>query len=222
MDGNRRWAARQSFAKLLGHKKGIETIQIVIDFCLAKKISFLSLYTYSIENLQNRSPEEQHYLFEQLAWQALEDINVFKRKNVRIRFIGDRKLFPASMQVISEKAEAETAQCSALHLNFLLCYGGQQEIIDTTKRIALQVTQGALKISDITSELFENNLWTSGTPSPGLIIRTGGQHRLSNFLLYQAAYSELYFLDCMWPDISSVELESALKYYYECRKMFGK
>jgi len=222
MDGNRRWAARQSFAKLLGHKKGIETIQTVIDFCLEKKISYLSLYAYSIENLQNRSVEEQQYLFEQLAWQALEDIDTFKRKNVRIRFIGDRNLFPKSMHSISEKAESETAHCISLHVNILLCYGGRQEIVDATKRIAQQIAEGSLKISDITPQLFEDNLWTAGVPSPDLIIRTGDQQRLSNFLLYQAAYSELYFLDCMWPDISSAELESALTYYHECRKMFGK
>ncbi len=222
MDGNRRWATRQSFAKLLGHKKGIETIQIVIDFCLAKKISYLSLYAYSIENLHNRSAEEQYYLFEQLAWQALADIDTFKKKNVHVRFIGDRKLFPKSMQTISEKAESETAHCTALQVSLLFCYGGRQEIVDAAKRIAQAVAQGALKIDDITTQLFEDNLWVSGVPSPDLIIRTGGQQRLSNFLLYQAAYSELYFLDCMWPDISEKELELALTYYDECQKNFGK
>jgi len=222
MDGNRRWAMRQSFAKLLGHKKGIETIQTVIDFCLAKKISYLSLYAYSIENIQNRSVEEQQYLFEQLAWQALDDIDTFKKKNVRIRFIGDRNLFPKSMQTISEKAEAETAHCTVLQVNLLFCYGGRQEIVDATKRIAQAVSLGALKIDDITTQLFEDNLWTSGMPLPDLIIRTGGQQRLSNFLLYQAAYSELYFLDCMWPDISEKELELALTYYDECQKNFGR
>lgn len=222
MDGNRRWAMRQSLANLLGHKKGIETIDTVTDFCLAKKIPFLSLYVYSIENLYNRSSEEQNYLFGQLAQEALQNLDSFKRKNVRIKFIGDRTLFPKSMQPVCEKVEKETVHCNALQLSLLLCYGARQEIVDTTKRIAQQVAQGTLKISDITPELFENNLWTSGTPPPDLIIRTGGQQRLSNFLLYQAAYSELYFLDCMWPDVSNVELESALVYYDKCRKNLGK
>lgn len=222
MDGNRRWAARQSLSHLLGHKKGIEIIDTVTDFCLAKNIPYLSLYTYSIENLQNRSSYEQDYLFGQLAQEALQNIDNFKQKNVRIQFIGDRTLFPESMQHVCEVVERETAQCIGLELSLLLCYGGRQEIADTAQRIAQQVAQGTLKIDDITPELFEDNLWTRSLPSPDLIIRTGGQHRLSNFLLYQAAYSELYFLDCMWPDVSSVELESALVYYNKCRKMFGK
>ena len=222
MDGNRRWAMRQSFAKLLGHKKGIETISVVADFCLAKKIPFLSLYAYSIENLYNRSPEEQHYLFGQLAQEALQSLDNFKQKNICIKFIGDRTLFPKSMQPVCEIVEKETAHCTVLQLNLLLCYGGRQEIVDATKRIAQAVSQGTLKIDDITTQLFENNLWTYGVPSPDLIIRTGGQQRLSNFLLYQAAYSELYFLDCMWPDISEKELELALTYYDECQKNFGR
>lgn len=222
MDGNRRWAMRQSIAKLLGHKKGIEAIDIVADFCLAKNISYLSLYTYSIENLYNRSAEEQNYLFGQLAQEALQNLENFKRKNICIQFIGDRTLFPQTMHAVCEKVEKETAHCIALQLRFLLCYGGRQEIVDATKRIAQAALQGTLKIDDITTQLFENNLWTSGIPSPDLIIRTGGQQRLSNFLLYQAAYSELYFLDCLWPDISEKELELALIYYDECQKNFGR
>jgi undecaprenyl diphosphate synthase len=222
MDGNRRWAMRQSLTTLFGHKKGLEAINRVADFCLTKKIPHLSLYTFSTENLQNRSQEEQNYLFEVLAQEALSDLEVFKRKNIAMRFIGDRALFPKSVQPVCETIEKETAHCTALQVNFLLCYGGRQEIADATRRIASQVAQGDLQLSDITPDLFEQFLWTAGTPSPDLIIRTGEQHRLSNFLLFQCAYSELYFLDCMWPDISVTELEAALNYYTECRKMFGK
>ena len=222
MDGNRRWATRQSLVTLLGHKKGIEAIDVVVDFCLAKKIPYLSLYAYSIENLYNRSQEEQEYLFGQLAQEALRNVDNFKRKNVCIQFIGDRTLFPKNVQPVCQQVEEETARCNGLQLRLLLCYGGRQEIVDTAKRIAQNVVKGALKVDDITPELFESNMWTTGIPSPDLIIRTGGQQRLSNFLLYQAAYSELYFLDCMWPDISEKELELALIYYDECQKNLGK
>ena len=222
MDGNRRWAMRQNLANLLGHQKGIETINTVVDFCLAKKIPYLSLYAYSIENLHNRSQEEQYYLFGKLAQEAAHDIDIFKRKNVRIQFIGDRSLFPQSMYAVCERIEHETAECSGLLLSLLFCYGGQQEIVDAAKRIAIEVACGALSVNDITPQLFSQHLWTSSLPSPDLIIRTGDQQRLSNFLLYQAAYSELYFLTCMWPDITHQELESALMHYHECRKMFGK
>ncbi len=222
MDGNRRWATQQGLLSFLGHRKGLDAVKLVIDFCLSKKISYLSLYTYSTENLKNRSPHEQHYLFEVLAHEAARELEEFKRKNVRMKFVGDRTLFPATVQPLCERIEQETADCSALQVNFLLCYGGRQEIVDTTKRIAQQVAEGRINAENITLEVFENNLWTTDTPPPDLIIRTGAQHRLSNFLLYQCAYSELYFLDCMWPDISMHDLERARTYYDTCRKMFGK
>lgn len=222
MDGNRRWAAQQGLLVFLGHRKGLDAVKLVIDFCLNKQISYLSLYTFSIENLKNRSRAEQEYLFHELAQEALRDLDEFKRKNIRICFIGDRTLFPDSVVPVCQKIEHETRDGSALQVNFLLCYGGRQEIVEATQRVAVKVAQGKLKPTDITPELFASHLWTGDIPCPELIIRTGAQHRLSNFLLYQAAYSELYFLDCMWPDISVVELESALVYYDKCRKMFGK
>jgi len=221
MDGNRRWAIRQGLLSFFGHRKGLDAVKLVIDFCLAKNIAHLSLYTFSTENLQ-RSAEEQRYLFEVLAQEAARELEEFKQKNVRMKFIGDRALFPSSVVPLCEKIEQETAHCTALEVNFLLCYGGQQEIVAATKRIANLVTQGQLRAEDITPKIFEDNLWTAGTPSPNLIIRTGGQKRLSNFLLFQCAYSELYFLDCMWPDISAEKLEMALIYYAECQKNFGK
>jgi undecaprenyl diphosphate synthase len=221
MDGNRRWAMRQGLTSWLGHKNGLDAVQRVIDFCLAQHIPYLSLYAFSIENLQ-RSQDEQRYLFEVLAQEALQDIETFKRKNLRIRFIGDRPLFPASVIPVCEEIEYETASGSALQVNFLLCYGGQQEIVAATKRIVVEVAQGSLKLADITPEVFEKFLWTSDMPLPDLIIRTGGQQRLSNFLLFQCAYSELYFLDCLWPDISLTDLEAACIYFDTCRKNFGK
>jgi undecaprenyl diphosphate synthase len=222
MDGNRRWARNHKFEIFLGHKKGLEAVQQVIDFCLTKKISYLSLYTFSIENLEKRSSKEQDYLFDVLAKEALQDLDTFKNKNVRIKFVGNRTLFPLSMKSVCEKAEQETEFGTALQVNFLLCYGGRQEIADAAKRIALEVAQGTLQPESITSDVFEKFLWTAPIPSPDLIIRTGGEHRLSNFLLFQCAYSELYFTDTLWPDISSIELEAALTSFDTCRKNFGR
>lgn len=221
MDGNRRWAHKQGLLSWLGHKSGLSSVRRVIDFCLEKKIEHLSLYTFSIENLK-RSQDEQHYLFEVLAQEAFGDLAEFKRKNIRIRFVGNRSLFPHSIIHLCEVMEAETATCFALQVNFLLCYGGQQEIVDAAQRIVVAVKSGDLKESEITPAVFETFLWTAGIPSPNLIIRTGGDNRLSNFLLFQCAYSELYFIDCLWPDISTEELESALIYYDKCRKNCGK
>jgi undecaprenyl diphosphate synthase len=221
MDGNRRWAMNQGLVSWLGHQNGLNAVKRVIDFALTKKIEYLSLYTFSIENLQ-RSEAEQRYLFEVLAQEALRDLDEFKSKGVRMRFVGDRALFPKTVQPVCKQVEQETAHCTALQVNFLLCYGGQQEIVDTAKRIAIKVKKGDLQADDITVALFDQLLWTGSMPSPDLIIRTGGDNRLSNFLLFQCAYSELYFLDCLWPDISSAELESALIYFDKCRKNFGK
>lgn len=221
MDGNRRWAMQQGLLSWFGHRKGLDAVTRVIDFCLEKKIEYLSLYTFSIENLQ-RNADEQHYLFEVLAQEALQEFEQFKRKNICIRFVGDHALFPANIKNICQNIEQETSSGTSLQVNFLLCYGGRQEIADTAKRIAQQVAQNNLKLDDITPDLFETFLWTSGTPSPDLIIRTGGDNRLSNFLLFQCAYSELYFLDCLWPNISDEHLKAAITYYDNCRKNFGR
>jgi len=221
MDGNRRWAMQHGLVSFLGHKNGWDAVKRVIDFCLEKNIAYLSLYTFSIENLK-RSEEEKHYLFEVLAQEVFKELENCKDRNIRIRFIGDRTLFPKSIKQLCEKSERETEHCNGLHLNFSLCYGGQQEIVDTAKRIAIKVVKGDLQVNDITPDIFENFLWTSSIPSPDLIIRTGGDNRLSNFLLYQCAYSELYFIDCLWPDISVQNLESAITYYDNCRRNFGK
>lgn len=221
MDGNRRWAIKQGLIPSLGHRKGLDAIKSVVDFCLEKKIEYLSLYTFSIENLQ-RTAAEQSYLFEVLAYEAVQDLALFKQKNVNIRFIGDRALFPKSIKPLCEKIEKDTRECNGLYLNFLLCYGGRQEIVDTVKRIAIKVKKGDLQEPDITTDIFEHFLWTAGIPNPDLIIRTGGFHRLSNFLLFQGAYSELYFLDCLWPDISWQDLEKAVIYFDDCQKNFGQ
>ena len=222
MDGNRRWALKQGFASWFGHKKGFDTIQRVIDFCLGNTIEYLSLYAFSLENLKQRSQAEQAYLFEVLAQEALQDLEQFKRKKIRIRFIGDHSLFPSSIQNLCAKAEEETKTGDALQVNFLLCYGGQQEIVDAAKRIAEKIKDDYLQATDITVQTFKDFLWTGNIPSPDLIIRTGGQQRLSNFLLFQCAYSELYFLDILWPDISESDLETALIYFDKCRKNLGK
>src|SRR5579863_9048708 len=151
MDGNRRWARDHKFETFFGHKKGLDAVQRVIDFCLEKHIKYLSMYAFSIENLQ-RSQEEQRYLFEVLAQEALQDLEIFKRKNVCIKFIGDRALFPASMKPVCEKAEQETESGAALQVNFLLCYGGKQEIVNATQRIAQEVAQGNLQPEAITAD----------------------------------------------------------------------
>src|ERR1041384_5326301 len=184
MDGNRRWAMHQGLVPTDGHRKDFDTIRMVIEFCFEKNIEHLSLYTFSIENLK-RTSQELHYLFEILAYEVVEDLVELKEKNVNITFIGDRTLFPKSVKSLCERVERETRHCNGLYLHLLLCYGGRQEIVDTARRIAIKVCKGDLQESDITTDVFERFLWTAGISYPDLIIRTGGDRRLSNFLLFQ-------------------------------------
>lgn len=220
MDGNRRWARKNSLATLLGHKHGAQVIQHVLDFCLEHHIPYLSLYTFSIENF-NRSTEECSYLFDLLAKEVTKNLGTFLEYGIRVRFIGDRSAFPISVKPAIEHVEEKTKHLNTLQLNFLFCYGARQEIIDGIKTVVKKVRQGLLSEDDISENSFMHHVWTAGIPEPDLIIRTGGAVRLSNFLLYQAAYSELYFLDCFWPDITKEHLLKALDYFKECKRNFG-
>jgi undecaprenyl diphosphate synthase len=220
MDGNRRWARRQGQLPMLGHKEGAQAAKRAIQFCLEKKIPYLSLYTFSIENLK-RSQEEKDFIFNMMATQGLQEVEQLRAHGVRIQFIGDRALFPQSLIEVCDALEQQTRDCTALHVNLSFCYGARQEIVGGIKKIIQQVKAGLLDENDINEESFSQYLWTSDFPEPDVIVRTGGVSRLSNFLLYQAAYSELYFLDCLWPDVGAPQLEQALSFFYEAQRNFG-
>lgn len=220
MDGNRRWAKKHGLLPWYGHREGVDALKRVINFCLEKQIAYASFYTLSIENLK-RPEEEKHYLFELIMKEAESQMGVFLSNGARVRFIGDRTLFPASILPICERIEQETAHLTTINLNFLFCYGARQEIVGSIKELVKQVQAGNIKQEDISDELFSDMLWTRGIPEPDLIVRTGGVQRLSNFLLYQAAYSEFYFLDCLWPEITTDHLESALGHLTNCQRNLG-
>lgn len=221
MDGNRRWARKMGWEILQGHQQGAQTVKKVTEFCLEKGISYLSLYTFSIENFQ-RSETEKRYLFELVAKNAQEGLEEFIKKGVRVRFIGDRTLFPEQLVSVCQEIEEKTKHLTSLQLNFLFCYGARQEIIGGIKQLVRRILDGRLSEADITDEVFQDYLWTSGIPEPDLIIRTGNVRRLSNFLLYQAAYSEFYFLDCLWPELTIQHLEAALASFDTCQRNYGK
>jgi len=220
MDGNRRWAKSNGLLQLCGHKEGVNTVKKVANFCLKKGIKYLSLYTFSLENFK-RSETEKSYLFNMVIKESQRFLQKFKEKGVRIQFIGDRSLFPKSVLPVCEKIEQETAGFDNLHINFLFCYGARQEIVSGVKKIAQKVRAGELTEHDIDENMLHNHLWSGDFPEPDLIVRTGGQVRLSNFLLYQAAYSEFCFLDCMWPELSEGHLNSILNGYMERNRNFG-
>jgi len=220
MDGNRRWAKSRGLLQLYGHKEGVSTVKKVANFCLEKNIKYLSLYTFSIENFK-RSEKEKAYLFNMLVKEARSFLQEFKEKGVRAEFVGDRSLFPDTVLPVCEELERETASCDNLYINFLFCYGARQEIISGVKKIAQKIKTGELSECDINETMLQDYLWSGNFPEPDLVVRTGGQVRLSNFLLYQAAYSEFCFLDCMWPELSESHLNSIFAKYVERQRNFG-
>jgi len=220
MDGNRRWAKKQGILLGKGAAEGLNKVSVPVDFCLAHKIPYLSLYTFSIENFK-RSDYEKEFLFNLLLNNGKKQADDMAAKNVRVRFVGERSLFPADVKSVIDHIEQKTASCTALVLNLLFCYGGRQELLSAVHQILEEKTAvGAVK-TELTEDEFKKYLWMGDIPDPDLIIRTGSVQRLSNFLTYQAAYSELYFTDCLWPDITEKHLETAVAYYNECKRNFG-
>ncbi len=222
MDGNRRWAKQHGMFPWDGHKEGVKAAQRVVDFCVEQHIPYLSLYTFSLENF-NRSYDEQYFLFSVLLQEVEKRVIAeFIERGIRIQFIGDRTKFPeTAISAITNMQEA-TKHGTVLTVNLLFCYGGRQEIMHGVQSVMHLLKKGAIAADTFTDEEFEKLLWTHGIPAPDIILRTGGVRRLSNFLLYQAAYSELFFLDEYWPEISHEHLKRVLSQFNATIQNFGK
>lgn len=214
MDGNRRWAKEQGLFAWQGHRQGADTVEMVINYCLERNIAYLSLYAFSLENLQ-RSEQEKSYLFN-LIIDSNNKASEFIKNDVKVRFIGDLTLLPANVAESCYRLMEQTSHCQKLVCNFLVCYGGQQEIIAAVQKI---IDSGIQKID---KDIFKSHLWLGNIPDPEIIIRTGGVERLSNFLLFQAAYSELRFLDCFWPALTKDLLDITVQDCLLAKKNFGK
>jgi undecaprenyl diphosphate synthase len=219
-DGNRRWAKEHKLAALLGHQRGVENFKMTLQFCLKKHIPYVSFYTFSLENFR-RSESERNNLFGMLHQVLLKELPDLIAKNIRVKLIGDRTLFPATFKTDFERIEQETASCNALTVNLLFCYGATSEITNATKQIAQLVKEGKLDVSEINEETVSKALWTGQTPAPDIILRTSGIKRLSNFLLFQAAYSEFMFLDEYWPAITESHLEQCFENFQTIKRNFG-
>jgi len=222
MDGNRRFAKQHGWLPWLGHREGLKAAERVIAFCITNNISYLSLYTFSAENFR-RPVKELNYLFNTIvpALNNANNIAKLQKQGVRICFIGDRTLFPKSIRPLCQNIEQETAQGDTLQVNLLFCYSGRQEIVGGIKQLIKQVKAGILQEEQLDEQTIAKQLWTGHLPPPDLIVRTGGIQRLSGFFLYQAAYSELYFLDCLWPEITDAHLHEALNFFKTTQRNFG-
>jgi len=217
MDGNRRWAKQRGKLPWMGHQAGAKTVETAISFCLQYQIPYLSLYTFSLENFK-RSQEERSYLFNLVIQQAQRYVPKFVEENIKIRFVGDLAQFPEDVQQVCAQVQEQTAGGTKLQVNFLFGYGARQELFAAAKLLAQKILTGDI----LTQEQFESCLWTAGTPDPDLIIRTGGVQRLSNFLLYQGAYTEIRFLETLWPDLTEDQILGAVTSAVQAQKNLGK
>ena len=221
MDGNRRWAREHGLQPWEGHKAGVESLKTAVTTCLEQGINYLSVYAFSLENFK-RSAEELHHIFSLIPEQlSSDDFNQLLNKGIRIRFVGDRSLFPKHLIASFESLEKQTAKNSQLTVCILFCYGGQQEIAASVRSIVSDVQAGMIDPKTITPQTVADHLWTADIPNPDLIIRSGKMHRLSNFLPFQSTYSEIYFLDCYWPEVTKEHLLKAFDEFYATKRSFG-
>ncbi len=216
MDGNGRWALKRKLPRIAGHKEGLKAVRRIVKAADKYGVKYLTLYSFSTENWK-RSEDEVRFLFSLMEQSlSIEGADLHK-KNVKVGFIGGRKNLPPSLRSTMKDVEVMTKKNTGLNLIFAKNYGSRQEITDAVREI---VRSGAAE-KDISEELIEKNLYTSGTPHPDLIIRTSGEKRLSNFLLWQAAYAELYFTPVLWPDFTEEEFLKAIVYYRKRKRKFG-
>lgn len=220
MDGNGRWAKQQGEDRIFGHHEGVNSVREIVEACGEIGVKYLTLYAFSTENW-NRPKEEVEALMELLVSTiSLETPNLHK-KGVRLKVIGDVQSLPLSCQKELQESIDKTAANETVTLILALSYSSKWEITDAVKKIAKQVEEGKLKASDITSRLIEENLNTKEYPDPELMIRTSGEHRISNFLLWQLAYAEFYFTDVLWPDFRKDEFYKAIISYQNRERRFG-
>ena len=221
MDGNGRWAQKKGLARNMGHKKGAQT---VIDIAKAVKelgVQYLTLYAFSTENWK-RDQEEVAGLMNLLREYLDKNFEELKKNDVRIIFIGQREMLDADIVLKMEKLEQETLNNKSLVLQVALSYGSRLEIVTAAKKIADLVAKKDIILDDINEEIFSKFLYTSGIPDPDLVIRTSGEQRVSNYLLWQIAYSEFYFTNTLWPDFSKEELSNIIENFKTRERRYGK
>ena len=221
MDGNGRWAKRQGLARMFGHRQGVETVHSITEAAATLGIEYLTLYTFSTENW-NRPKEEVDALMALLVDTIAKETPTLMKNNIRLQTIGDISRLP---QVTHDKFVAcieETSKNTGLTLVIALSYSARWELIRSTRLIAEAVKEGKMLVEDINEETISAHLTTASIPDPDLLIRTSGELRISNFLLWQLAYAELYFTDCLWPEFTNEEFYRAIVDYQNRERRFGK
>lgn len=220
MDGNGRWAHARHMPRTYGHQKGVDAVRRTVEVAGKLGVEYLTLYAFSSENWK-RPADEVQILMDLLRRYIRQELAELHRKSVRVRFIGDRSALAADIVSLMENAEAQTAGNTGLTLVLALNYGSKAELTRAIARAAKDIAAGRLTPCAMTPERIDTYLETAGIPDPDLVIRTSGEKRLSNFLLWQAAYAELVFIDTLWPDFGEAEFEAALFEYQRRERRFG-
>lgn len=220
MDGNGRWARSRGRPRTFGHREGVEALRRTVEAAGDLKLPYLTVFGFSTENW-NRPTEEVHTLMDLLRLYVQRDLDRLVREGVRIRVIGQRTGLSADILRIIDNAESRTAHNSDLHLTIAFNYGAQNEIARAAQRLAQDVASGVLKPEQVDEAAIAARLDTAGLPEPDLIVRTSGELRLSNFMLWQAAYAELVFLDILWPDFDRAALEAAINEFKRRERRYG-
>jgi undecaprenyl diphosphate synthase len=221
MDGNGRWARRRGLPRVAGHRAGLKSVRDVVKGCASLGVEFLTLYTFSVENWR-RPAREVNALMKFLRDTLRNETKELARNNVRLKIIGRTDDLPEYVNEEIARAVGLLENNTGLNLILALSYAGRVEILDATRKIAGEVRRGKLREKDIDDDLFQSYLYTSGIPDPDLLIRTSGELRISNFLLWQIAYSELWITDTLWPAFRRKHLYQAIKEYQERERRFGR
>lgn len=221
MDGNGRWAQSRGLLRIEGHRAGVNTVKTIIRCCLQNKIPILSLFAFSSENWSR--PEKEVEFLMQLFITALgHEVDELHQRGVRLRFTGDRNALSQTLRDQMYQAENLTENNTALTLNIVMNYGGKWDLVQAAKTLAKKVSRGELSIDGINETLFAEALSMSDLPDPDLFIRSSGEKRISNFFLWQLAYTELYFTNVHWPDFNAEEFQKALDSFRERERRYGK
>ncbi len=221
MDGNGRWAERQGLPRMQGHLEGAESARIVAESCIDEGVGHLTLYAFSTENW-GRPEAEVKFLMEQIGVYLSENREEMKRRGIRFRAIGRRAGLPDSVREEVDITEKYTEEGEQLQLLMALNYGARPEIADAARALCKEVVDGRIGVEDIDEKAVADRLYTAGIPDPDLVIRTGGEMRLSNFLLWQLSYAEIYVTETLWPEFRAAQLREALREYARRERRFGK
>ncbi len=220
MDGNGRWAKKKLMPRIVGHRAGVKTVRKVVEYCVQEKIQVLSLFAFSSENWR-RPKKEVNMLMELFMGTLQSQVDKLDKNNIRLHIVGDKSAFSDSLQAKITSAEMQTENNTGLNLVIAANYGGRWDITEAFKKVTAKIATGELQAEDINESVINEHLSTAHLPEPDFFIRSGGEERISNFLLWQLAYTEFYFTNTLWPDFDKTLLDKAINSFKNRQRRFG-